>query len=62
MLYRQPSRLSKEKNFNNLYGTKGRRQLSKRVAGPLCGAMQAAGGGWVMGRGLDSPYEVDLGS
>lgn len=46
-----PSRLSKEKNFSNLYGTKGRRRLSGRVAGPLCGAMQAAGGGWAMGSG-----------
>ena len=57
-----PSRLSKEKTFNNLCGTKGRRQLSWGVGRACVGTMQEGlrAGSWA--GGLGSPREVNVGS
>lgn len=56
-----PSRLSKDKTFNNLYGTKGRRWLSWGVGRACVGATQEGlwAGSWA--GGLGSPREVNVG-
>lgn len=57
-----PSRLSKDKTFNNLYGTKGRRWLSWGVGRACVEATQEGlwAGSWA--GGLGSPREVNVGS